>query len=191
MQPIHRHTSEGWAGSFRFQTAMALEVLFHVRMLDGLGEQLEKYMDLLAMRQKLVASNIANADTPGYRTKDIGFQFEFQSAQAGLPPDVIQVPDLPVKNDGNDVNLEREARLLSENDLRKPSRPTPTLWRTCRRADSDSTRTEPYSCLTQTTQSLEQPSPLSTARNLSQATHCLLITDTRRRPEIVVEQSET
>lgn len=97
---------------------MALQVLSSVRMLNELGQQLEKYMDLVAMRQKLVASNVANVDTPGYRTKDIDFQFEFQSAQAGLAPDVIQVPDLPVKNDGNDVNLEREARLLSENDLR-------------------------------------------------------------------------
>ena len=34
-------------------------------------------MDLLSARQKLVASNIANVDTPGYKTKDIDFQFEF------------------------------------------------------------------------------------------------------------------
>lgn len=97
---------------------MALHVLSSGHMLDGLGQQLEKYMDLVSMRQKLVASNIANVDTPGYRTKDIDFQFEFQSAQAGMDPDVIEVKELPVKNDGNDVNLEREARLLSENDLR-------------------------------------------------------------------------
>lgn len=75
-------------------------------------------MDLVATRQKLVVSNIANADTPGYRTKDIDFQFEFQSAQAGEAADVVEVPGLRVKNDGNDVDLEREARLLSENDLR-------------------------------------------------------------------------
>jgi flagellar basal-body rod protein FlgB len=87
-------------------------------MLDAISQQLEKYMDLVAMRQKLVVSNIANADTPGYRTKDLDFQFEFQSAMAGEQPDVIEVPGLAVKNDGNDVNLEREARLLSENDLR-------------------------------------------------------------------------
>jgi flagellar basal-body rod protein FlgB len=31
---------------------------------------------------------------------------------------VVEVPDLKVKNDGNDVNLDREARLLSENSLR-------------------------------------------------------------------------
>ena len=42
-------------------------------------------MDLLSARQKLVASNIANADTPGYHTQDIDFQFEFQNAATGTP----------------------------------------------------------------------------------------------------------
>ena len=86
-------------------------------MLDRLAGQLEHYMDLLSTRQKLVASNIANADTPGYRTEDIDFQSEFQSAIAGLP-EVREVAGLRVKNDGNNVNLDREARLLSENALR-------------------------------------------------------------------------
>ena len=86
-------------------------------MLDRLAGQLERYMDLLSARQKLVASNIANADTPGYRTRDIDFQAEFQSA-IGSSPSVIEVAGLPVKNDGNSVDLDREARLLSENALR-------------------------------------------------------------------------
>ena len=49
-------------------------------MLDPLAGKLEYYMDLLSARQKLVASNIANADTPGYKTKDIDFQTEFANA---------------------------------------------------------------------------------------------------------------
>lgn len=75
-------------------------------------------MDLVSTRQKLVTANIANIDTPGYRTKDIQFQREFQSLIEGAPPRVVDVPNLKVKNDGNDVNLDREARLLSENNLR-------------------------------------------------------------------------
>lgn len=70
------------------------------------------------MRQKLVAANIANADTPGYRTRDIDFQFEFETLNQGETPNVIEVPDLKVKNDGNDVSLDRESRMLAENDLR-------------------------------------------------------------------------
>jgi flagellar basal-body rod protein FlgB len=86
-------------------------------MLDAISGQIERYMDLLSFRQKLVASNIANADTPGYRTRDIDFQTEFQNAAAG-EPHVDGVDGLPVKNDGNDVILDREARLLAENALR-------------------------------------------------------------------------
>ena len=86
-------------------------------MLDHLSGQIERYMDLLSTRQKLVASNIANADTPGYKTQDIDFQAEFSNAMNGAPH-AQQVSGLVTKNDGNNVNLDREARLLSENALR-------------------------------------------------------------------------
>lgn len=76
------------------------------------------YMDLLSARQKLVASNIANADTPGYLTKDIDFQFEFLSLARGERPNVIEAPDLAARNDGNNVSLDREMRLLSETAMR-------------------------------------------------------------------------
>jgi flagellar basal-body rod protein FlgB len=86
-------------------------------MLDRLAGQIEHYMDLLSARQKLVASNIANADTPGYHTQDIDFQSELQNAISGTP-NVMDVAGLQMKNDGNNVSLDRESRLLSENALR-------------------------------------------------------------------------
>ncbi|MGC9949445.1 MAG: flagellar basal body protein [Bryobacteraceae bacterium] len=87
-------------------------------MLSRLSDTLEHYMDLLSARQKVVASNIANADTPGYKTKDIDFQSEFRSALGGATPQSFEVAGLPVKNDGNNVSLDRESRLLTENDMR-------------------------------------------------------------------------
>ena len=87
-------------------------------MLHGLSDSLERYMDLLSARQKLVASNIANADTPGYRTKDINFESELHAALGGASPQVIEISGLPVKNDGNNVSVDRESRLLAENDMR-------------------------------------------------------------------------
>ena len=87
-------------------------------MLGPVSNQLQQYMDLLSARQRLVASNIANADTPGYRTRDIDFQFEFMSLTQGAQPQVIDVPGLQTKNDGNNVSIDREARLLSENAIR-------------------------------------------------------------------------
>lgn len=86
-------------------------------MLPAISGQLERYMDLLSSRQKLVASNIANADTPGYHTQDLDFQQEFLKA-SGLAPQVVEVDGLKTKNDGNNVSLDREARLVSENALR-------------------------------------------------------------------------
>ena len=87
-------------------------------MLDPIVRNLERYMDLLSARQKLVASNIANADTPGYKTHDIDFQTEFRSAVESGSPRAVEVGGLRDKNDGNNVSLDREARLLAENALR-------------------------------------------------------------------------
>ncbi|MCX6611825.1 MAG: flagellar basal body protein [Acidobacteria bacterium] len=87
-------------------------------MFDPISGRMSHYLDLLADRQKLVSSNIANVDTPGYRTKDIDFNFEFQSLVAGEAPNVIEPEGLKTKNDGNNVSMDREMRLLSENALR-------------------------------------------------------------------------
>lgn len=87
-------------------------------ILSPMAGRIAHYMDLLAMRQKLIASNVANADTPGYQTKDIDFQFEFLSLARGERPNVIEAPGLAARNDGNNVSLDREMRLLSETAMR-------------------------------------------------------------------------
>ncbi len=86
-------------------------------MIDRVAGKLENYMNLLSARQKLVASNLANLDTPGYKTRDVDFQFEYMSRLEDSKPNVIE-PDLPSKNDGNNVSLDRETRLLAENAMR-------------------------------------------------------------------------
>jgi flagellar basal-body rod protein FlgB len=87
-------------------------------MLSVVEGPLERYLDLLSARQKLVASNIANAATPGYKTRDIDFQSEFQNEIARPEVDVIEAPGLKARNDGNNVSLDRESRLLAENAIR-------------------------------------------------------------------------
>lgn len=87
-------------------------------MLEGLSQQIERYMDLVSTRQKLVASNIANADTPGYKTRDLDFAAELRSMIPSSTPGVLEVQGLKTKNDGNNVSIDREARLLTENDMR-------------------------------------------------------------------------
>ncbi len=87
-------------------------------MLSGISTQLEHYLDLVSSRQKLVASNIANADTPGYRTQDLDFASELENAIPGSSPAIHEVSGLKTKNDGNNVSVDRESRLLAENAMR-------------------------------------------------------------------------
>jgi flagellar basal-body rod protein FlgB len=87
-------------------------------MVENIGANIERYMNLLSARQKLVASNIANADTPDYKTKDIDFRMELQSQISNSDPTAVEVSGLKTKNDGNNVSVDREAKLLAENALR-------------------------------------------------------------------------
>jgi flagellar basal-body rod protein FlgB len=101
--------------------SFGIQPAFGKCMFDPITNHLEQYMNLLVTRQKLVASNIANIDTPGYRSQDFDFQFEFLSHMDSpdkAEPTIFDVPGQLVHNDGNDVNLDREMKALSENAVR-------------------------------------------------------------------------
>jgi flagellar basal-body rod protein FlgB len=87
-------------------------------MLDPIADNISRYMNLLSARQKVVASNIANVDTPNYRTKDIDFAAEMNAASSVRTPSIVEPAGLEAKSDGNNVALDRESRLLAENALR-------------------------------------------------------------------------
>jgi len=85
---------------------------------------IERFLDLATVRQSLLVSNIANVDTPGYRTKDIDFAAALKQAsdppesqtlgsllglnsgsdQLKQDPEVIETQGLAIRNDGNNVN---------------------------------------------------------------------------------------
>lgn len=93
---------------------------------------LRQFLDLAAFRQQLVTSNLANVDTPGYKTVDINFQSEMERAlfdPAGEPedPQVFQVPGLPQRPDGNNVSVDRETLLLGQTQLQFQA--AVQLWR--------------------------------------------------------------
>jgi len=82
------------------------------------GLEMGRYLSYLAERQQVIASNIANADTPGYKTRDVTMPLDFSGALEDAQDAVIEAPGLQTRNDGNNVSIDREARLLSENDLK-------------------------------------------------------------------------
>jgi len=84
---------------------------------------LAKFLDVSTFRTRLITSNLANIDTPGYRARDINFVQELERADSGMElaafsPAVQQVQGLASRPDGNNVNLEREGLLLAETQLR-------------------------------------------------------------------------
>jgi len=87
-----------------------------------LMQMLQGYLKVTSDRQQVIASNIANVDTPGYQTQDVDFQSAMQMAmdQDGAPrmnSASVEVQGLPSRPDGNNVNIDRESMLLSQTQL--------------------------------------------------------------------------
>jgi len=83
-------------------------------------------MKVEALRQKTIASNIANMETPGYRRLDVRFEEHLAKALdssdpadlGGIEPEIYQPQDTPVRDNGNDVSIEAEVGHLIKNSLR-------------------------------------------------------------------------
>lgn len=97
-------------------------------LLDNpLLNQLQRYMDVASFRQSLIASNMANVDTPNYRTVDIDFQSALRAAENQMLPEsgvqsamaaqVHPVSGLLQRPDGNNVSIDREGTLMAQTQL--------------------------------------------------------------------------
>src|SRR4030042_3477131 len=60
---------------------------------DATIEAMGNYRPRLSRRQQVIASNIANIDTPGYTTKDISFHATMQELLPGPDPGRQMRPD--------------------------------------------------------------------------------------------------
>lgn len=99
-----------------------------------LGDALERYLDLSTLELKFTAQNMANIDTPGYKTVGFDFAEEMEkslngllsaqtrngavrrafassSAHAGLVDGLLERPD------GNNVSMDREGLNMAEAQL--------------------------------------------------------------------------
>ncbi|MGA7216944.1 MAG: flagellar basal body rod protein FlgB [Candidatus Sulfotelmatobacter sp.] len=105
-------------------------------MIDtDMTERLSQFLDVDVARYKLISSNLANIDTPGYRTRDLDFRAELRHAAArsfenggessagslsyaAYAPMVRPVRGLMERPDGNNVSVERESLLLAESQMK-------------------------------------------------------------------------
>lgn len=90
-----------------------------------MSDQIARYLDLAAAEAKLTAANVANIDTPGYRTVGMDFEAEMRDAvsevRQGKQPRklrVAEVDGLIARPDGNNVSVDRESLNLAEAQLK-------------------------------------------------------------------------
>ncbi len=136
--------------SVQLGTGLACDLLFHLELLkpEWLGEKgmkldlfqnqtisaMEAYMTRLSQRQQIVASNLANIDTPGFKTKDVSFHATMHellsqdavNLQSTRPEhntgtiqvfpqaQVFEVQGLTSGEDQNNVDLDKEMLKLSQ-----------------------------------------------------------------------------
>jgi flagellar basal-body rod protein FlgB len=97
-------------------------------LFTGAIEALRQASAFAVRRHELLAENVANADTPGFRAHDVSFSHELNLAQlVRSRPDValgedldvriVDAPDGVQKLDGNDVDLDRQMTRVGQNAL--------------------------------------------------------------------------
>ncbi len=97
-------------------------------MFGGVVEALRQASAFALRRHELLAENVANADTPGFRAHDLSFTHELDIAQlvqsrpdSSLGPAmdlrVVDSPDGPAKLDGNDVDLDKQMARIGANAI--------------------------------------------------------------------------
>jgi len=111
-----------------------------IKVSDSTVKALAASLNFRKMRQEIIASNIANAETPGYKAKRLDFEDALQRALdinkqqslqvsddrqynvggggfANLEPTVYEDDDGVTSTDGNTVDREKEMAMMAENKI--------------------------------------------------------------------------
>ena len=105
---------------------------------SSVTNKLFEQLNFRGERQKVISSNIANINTPNYKTKDLVFEDELKNSMSnGLQlkatnsrhisninsssmnsnPRLTEVKNLEEQNDGNNVNLDTQMGEMSKNKI--------------------------------------------------------------------------
>ena len=106
---------------------------------SGVSNTLFSHLSFRSERHKVISSNIANLNTPNYKTKDLVFESELKKAgansdlqmtkthvnhisfntstQNNIKPQMEFVQGLKEQNDGNNVSLDKEIGDMAKNSI--------------------------------------------------------------------------
>jgi flagellar basal-body rod protein FlgB len=93
---------------------------------------LAKALDGSALRHRAIANNLANVETPGFQRQDVVFESELRAAldssalpmdaqmeqAAAVSPSVVGDAASPARENGNNVDADREMARLADNTIR-------------------------------------------------------------------------
>ena len=106
-----------------------------LNLFGGTISSLEKGLSYATLKNKAIAQNIANVDTPNYKAQDVSFKkmlaeaeqtgmaayrtdtrhYEFEIAQS--TPGVYSYENFRARHNGNGVNMDAEQASLAENQI--------------------------------------------------------------------------
>jgi flagellar basal-body rod protein FlgB len=86
---------------------------------------LSRLLDAASLRHRVIAQNVANVNTPGYRRRDVAFDDALareldrgsDSQPASVRPMVIEAAGGTLRQDGNNVDIDAEMGRLNKNTL--------------------------------------------------------------------------
>jgi flagellar basal-body rod protein FlgB len=92
-----------------------------VAMIDSTGSVIYAALNGLAARQRVIANNVANVETPGFIAGRVSFEDSLRAAIADGDGGATSVSTRssadPVNVNGNNVSLDTEVVSLTETDL--------------------------------------------------------------------------
>ncbi|MDZ5711714.1 flagellar basal body rod protein FlgB [Jeotgalibacillus haloalkalitolerans] len=104
-----------------------------MNLFSGTITSLERGLDYSAVKQKVIANNVANVDTPGYKSKDVSFKsilqneiqlssnpadprhFDLSNTQNDAP--AITRRPYSIRENGNGVDMDKEMADLATNQI--------------------------------------------------------------------------
>ena len=96
------------------------------RLLESeVGAVCEKMLDFTARRQKVLAHNIANMNTPGFRRSDVKFSDDLALVMRDKGIEgikkigfrIVKDETAPLRNDGSSASVEKEMAMQAENAI--------------------------------------------------------------------------
>ena len=98
---------------------MAWTLLAISAVMDAINTLLTQVLDGTATRNRALVNNIANADTAGYRRRDVDFLSELKTAMESKNSEELKQwkPKMQTARHEIPIRLEKEFALLAENQL--------------------------------------------------------------------------